>query len=98
MLAMPDQNTSSNSAFIWYHTDVGLQETVLDWQTELAETLGIHGRLLIRNDSGKTTFMEIYEHVESPLVENIEALAKQMPFFIGIERRCESFIEVDPNE
>ena len=40
--------------------------------------------------------MEIYEHIESPLVEQIEAQAKQLPFFAGIERHCESFIEVNP--
>ncbi len=93
---MPDQKMASSSAFIWYHADAEQQGPILQWQAELSETLGVQGRLLLRHDSGKTTFMEIYEHVESPLVEQIEAQAKQLPIFAGIERRCESFIEVNP--
>ncbi len=96
---MPESNTSPSSAFIWYHADMKMQESVLAWQqTEVAEKLAVSGRLLIREQAGKTTFMEIYEHVEWPLVERIEQMANQASCFAGIERRCEFFTEVSPYE
>ncbi len=86
------------SAFIWYHADPGLRGRIRDWQNRLAETVGVHGRLLVRCQGGQTTFMEIYEHVESGLVERIETLAERESCFAGIRRRCESFVEVMSDE
>ncbi|MDQ6972273.1 MAG: hypothetical protein Q9M30_06470 [Mariprofundaceae bacterium] len=77
---MPEHEETSCSAFIWYHADVELFDTLDLWVRKTATQKGIHSRLLIREEGGKTTFMEIYEPLRPEaarlIIEEIEQLAK----------------------
>ncbi len=96
---MPASNAVPRcSAFIWYHAGIEMKAQLLGWLAHVEKAFGVRGRLLVRQSRGKTTFMEIYEHVESPLLQRIESAAAANSCFATIERRCESFTEVDPNE
>lgn len=86
------------SAFIWYHADAGHLDAIRAWLARLAREPGLNVRLMLRQEKGKTTFMEIYEHIESPQLKHIESMAKGEACFAGIERRCEFFTEVSLNE
>jgi len=86
---MPDD--INISAFIWYHADSNLQTDLLAWLGQVKRATGIQGRLLVRKQPDKTTYMEIYDNVKPQLIDIIEDLAGQTPCFSDIQRRCESF-------
>lgn len=81
-------------AFIWYHADEKLEPELVDWLNVSAEKTGVRGKLYIRKQDNKTTFMETYANVPASTIERIEKLAALQPVFTHIERRCESFIEI----
>jgi hypothetical protein len=81
-------------AFIWYHAGDTLEPDLPDWIDQVGETTGIRGRLFVRRENDRTTFMEIYSAVSGAMIERIESMAAQQPVFEGIDRRCESFTKV----
>jgi len=82
-------------AFIWYHADEKLESALIDWLDEVQEQADVQGKLFIRKDGDKTTFMETYSDVTSATIARIEKLAAAYPAFEGLERRCESFIRIE---
>jgi len=82
-------------AFIWYHANETLEPALLDWLKEVEEKADVEGKLYLRKEADKTTFMECYNDVTSSTIKRIEKLAMAYPAFEEIERRCESFIRVD---
>jgi len=65
------------------------------WIHELKATLGIQGKVYKRLQNEKTTFMEVFEHIDCATIKQIEQLATQQHCFNGIERRCESFERIE---
>jgi len=55
---------------------------------------GVRGRLYVRIEKDKTTFMESYADVSRTTIDRIEKLAASSPVFQDIDRRCESFIQI----
>ena len=88
---MPD-----TSLYIWYHADPGLEPALRAWLVLVRDRLGYAGCLLRRDSEGKTTFMEIYEHVEPAAQERIENLAAGQSWITKLHspRRCEAFMPV----
>jgi len=84
-------NNKAPSTFIWYHASSQQEGRFKAWINKLQTTLGIQGKLYKRLQNEKTTFMEVFEHIDSATIEHIEQLAEQQDCFNGIERRCESF-------
>ena len=83
------------SAFIWYHAESQQEKMFQSWIDEVHHRLGIQGKLYKRLQNEKTTFMEVFEHVDSATIKQIEQLATQQHCFKGIERRCESFERIE---
>jgi len=54
----------------------------------------VRGKLYIRNEKDRTTFMESYADVSRATINRIEKLAASSPVFQDIDRRCESFIQI----
>jgi len=86
---MPDFSTTS--AFVWYHADATLQPDLQQWLQSVQQQLNIKAELYQRQKNEKTTFMEVFEHIDSATIEKIEQLATQHHCFNGIHRQCESF-------
>jgi len=81
-------------AFLWYHADAEREPALLNWIERVEAHAGVRGRLYIRKQEQRTTFMECYRDVSSATIRRIEALAAADPLFEQIERRCESFVEI----
>ncbi|PIP02032.1 MAG: hypothetical protein COW18_11955 [Zetaproteobacteria bacterium CG12_big_fil_rev_8_21_14_0_65_54_13] len=81
-------------AFIWYHADDTQEPALLKWLDEVEASAGVRGKLYLRKQDDKTTFMEAYTEVSAATIRRIERLAKKQPVFEHIARRCESFIEI----
>jgi len=79
------------SVFIWYHANGHQETTFQGWLSSVQQQLNIKGKLYKREQNEKTTFMEVFEHVDSAMIEKIEQLATQHLCFNGIHRQCESF-------
>ncbi len=79
------------SAFVWYHAPAHLEPDFQQWIEQVKQQLNIQGKLYQRIEDKKTTFMEVFECVDLAMIEKIEQLAAQQDYFLGIERRCESF-------
>jgi len=84
-------NTKHVSGFIWYHADPQQEAALQAWITYIQQHLNITAKLYKREANEKTTFMEVFEHVDSAMIEKIEQLATQHHCFNGIHRQCESF-------
>ncbi|GAV20984.1 hypothetical protein MMIC_P1962 [Mariprofundus micogutta] len=82
-------------AFIWYHAHEKLESELMSWLDEIEDKAGVRGKLFVRKDDGKTTFMESYSDVTTSTITRIEKHAAQHPVFTNIERRCESFMRID---
>ncbi|MBN4082504.1 hypothetical protein JYT13_01710 [Mariprofundus ferrooxydans] len=83
------------SAFVWYHTSSEQEDALQTWISHIKTSLGIEGKLYKRLQNEKTTFMEVFEHIDSATIEQIELMATQQHCFNGIERRCESFERIE---
>ncbi len=81
--------------FIWYHADQQLEPALTDWIDCVETEAGVRGKLFIRIEQNQTTFMETYADVSRATIERIEKLAATQACFKGVQRRCESFIEID---
>jgi len=79
------------SAFVWYHAPNTQEGTFKQWISHLEASLKIQVKLYKRIQNEKTTFMEVFEHIDSATIINIEQLATQQTCFNGIHRQCESF-------
>jgi len=77
--------------FIWYHANQADKMLFQQWLSFVRMELGIQGELFRRDQDGKTTFMEVFEAVDSGQQQKIEHMAMQQPCFQGIQRRCEAF-------
>jgi len=88
--------TSMPSAFIWYHADALLAAQLSDWVHEISKKTGLEGRLLMRDEDGKTTFMEIYPDAGAAAIAGIEKIAATRDWFTQLEspRRAEIFSEI----
>jgi hypothetical protein len=82
------------SLYIWYHADPGLEPALRTWLALVRDRLGYAGSLLRRDSDGKTTFMEVYEHVGPAAAARIEDLAAGQAWITGLHspRRCEAFL------
>ena len=59
---------------------------------------GVRGAFYIRKqDDGRATFMEAYKQITTATINRIERLAAKQVLFKNIDRRCESFIRIDPD-
>lgn len=88
------------SAFVWYHAEASLQPELLDWLEQVESHLGVRGQLFVRLTPEKTTFMELYDSVESATLVQIEALASRQPWIGRLQspRRAECFNKVEIND
>lgn len=95
---MPEK--SEASAFVWYHAEAALQPMLLDWLQRVENRIGIRGKLFLRRTEQKTTFMEVYDSVESGTLAQIEELAGQQPWIDELQspRRAECFNRVAMND
>ncbi|MDX8392355.1 MAG: DUF4936 family protein [Mariprofundaceae bacterium] len=95
---MPEQFAKSGHpcAFIWYHADAKLAGQLSDWVRETSDALGISGRLLIRQQTNKTTFMEIYPSIDETSIERIEKAAAAQSWFAQLTspRQAEVFKDI----
>ena len=84
------------SLYVWYHADPDLEPELRDWITQVRDLLGYAGNLFRRDTPGKTTFMEVYEHVEPAAQERIETLASEQAWISRLHgpRHCEAFVSV----
>jgi hypothetical protein len=86
-------------AFIWYEMDEKLEPALLNWMQQVEAEADIRGAFYIRKqDDGRATFMESYYQITTATINRIERLAAKQALFENIERRCESFIRIDPYE
>jgi len=96
---MPEHSADHGpcSAFIWYHADAQLAEPLSDWVQKVSSELNVRGRLLVRQQNDKTTFMEIYPSVEETTVAHIEHMAAKQSWFAQLlsTRQAEVFAEVN---
>ena len=84
-------------AFIWYEADEKLEPALMQWMQHVEAEAGIKGAFYIRKqDKGHATFMEVYNQITTATVNRIERMAAKQALFKNINRRCESFIKVDP--
>jgi len=90
---MPDYQTLS--AFVWYHTENQQEGVFQSWLAHVQSELNIQTKLYKRMQNEKTTFMEVFEHVDCATIEKIEQLATQQHCFNGIHRQCESFERIE---
>jgi hypothetical protein len=88
---MPD-----TSLYIWYHADPDLEPELRNWIVQVGDVLGYGGSLFRRDTPGKTTFMEVYEHVTPEAAARIENLAAGQSWITKLHspRRCEAFMPV----
>ena len=84
-------NHKPTSTFVWYHAPTHLEPDFQQWIKQIKQQLNIQAKLYQRIENQKTTFMEVFECVDLAMIEKIEQLAAQQAYFLGIERRCESF-------
>lgn len=85
-------------AFIWYETDEKLEPDLMDWMQQVEAEADIRGAFYIRKQGdGRATFMEAYKQITTATINRIERLAAKQKIFKNIERRCESFIRIDPD-
>ncbi|MBL1352500.1 MAG: hypothetical protein COA61_004050 [Zetaproteobacteria bacterium] len=77
--------------FVWYHADAHQERKFQQWLTMLENKISCTGKLYKRKQDEKTTFMEVFEHIDSATMKKIEQLATQQDCFQGIHRQCESF-------
>lgn len=82
------------NAFIWYHADENIEPELLQWLSQVEEKADVRGKLFIRKENDKSTFMETYTDVSRATINRIEKLAANHPLFKGIHRQCESFVEI----
>lgn len=82
------------SLFIWYHGQPASQQDYLNWLVLAQQHFGIQGRLLIREEPDRITYMEIFEQVEVDIYSQLERLAADQACFHTIERHCEAFKDV----
>jgi len=86
-------------AFIWYEADEKLEPDLMQWMQHVEAEADIKGAFYIRKqDDERATFMEVYNQITTATVNRIERLAAKQVLFENIERRCESFIKIDPND
>lgn len=85
--------------FIWYHAAAGIENELRQWLDHL-KAQGIRGRLLVRHEEGRTTFMEVYAAVDTDMLATIESQARQQTWYHALQspRRCESFREIACDE
>jgi len=81
-------------AFIWYHADENMEPALVEWLDQVKENADVRGKLFIRKEKDKTTFMETYTDVSRATINRIETLASNQPLFKCIHRQCESFVEI----
>jgi len=81
-------------AFIWYHANENMEPELLQWLTQVEKEADVRGKLFIRKENDKNTFMETYTDVSSATINRIEKMAGRHHLFKGIHRQCESFIEI----
>ncbi|HXH72303.1 MAG TPA: DUF4936 family protein [Mariprofundaceae bacterium] len=88
------------SAFIWYHAEASLQSQLLGWLQQVESRFGVRGQLFVRHAPEKTTFMELYDSVESATLVQIEALAARQPWIDRMQspRHAECFNKVERND
>ncbi|MDQ6990338.1 MAG: hypothetical protein Q9M11_01225 [Mariprofundaceae bacterium] len=77
--------------FVWYHADDGQEAEFQTWIQQLKSTIPCQAKLYKRQQNKKTTFMEVFEHIDSATMKKIEQLATQQACFQGVQRQCESF-------
>ena len=65
------------SAFIWYHGQLKDAAIYQAWLQTALEKTGVTGRLLVRQQIEKTTFMEVYEHIDVAIIDKLVRLAEQ---------------------
>ncbi len=80
--------------FIWYHADENMEPAFIAWLEQVEEKADVRGKLFIRKEQDKTTFMETYTNVSRATINRIEKLASTQDLFKEIHRQCESFVEV----
>jgi Domain of unknown function (DUF4936) len=82
--------------YIWYHAEAALEPELHAWLIRVRDRLGYAGALFRRDTPEKTTFMEVYGHVDPAAAERIEALAAAQPWKAALQspRRCEAFVPV----
>ena len=81
-------------AFIWYHANEAMEPELLDWMDQVEAFAGVRGKLLVRIEKDKSTFMETYADVSHATIDRIEKQAAQQALFKSIDRHCESFVEI----
>ncbi|MDQ6986960.1 MAG: hypothetical protein Q9M25_04055 [Mariprofundaceae bacterium] len=88
---------SLSSAFIWYHADARLAGQLADWVRKISSELDVDGRLLIRHQKDKTTFMENYAGAGKETVAHIEQMAVKQDWFAQLlsARQAEIFAQVN---
>jgi len=102
---MPDPDAKlcfkeKKAAFIWYHADAQLEETLQAWVEQIGQTLNIPARLMVRHQPARTTFMETYEASGNidfqGMIEGIERDAANQVWFAQLHspRKAEVFVEV----
>ncbi|TLS75237.1 hypothetical protein FE236_09710 [Mariprofundus erugo] len=82
-------------AFVWYHASEELEPALLAWMDVVETEAGVRGKLYVRKENEKVTFMECYSDVSRPTILRIEQLAAANTLFTSLTRRCESFIRLD---
>jgi len=87
---------SKTSVFVWYHAEAQQEVIYKAWLNQLQERFHITIQLYKRLQDEKTTFMEVFEHIDSATMKKIEQLATQQACFQGIHRQCESFERILP--
>jgi len=81
-------------AFIWYHADKEQEPALVEWMNEVEINTGVRGKLYLRQQHDKTTFMETYADVSVITIARIEKLAAQQTVFAELNRRCENFTPI----
>lgn len=82
-------------AFVWYHANAELEPALLSWIDIVEAQAGVRGKLYLRKENEKVTFMECYSDVSRATILRIEQLAASNELFAGVTRRCESFVRLD---
>ncbi len=95
-MSKPLSENGLPSAFIWYHADVQLSAQLSRWVQKISRDMGLEGRLLVRNEGDKTTFMEIYSGAGKTIMAEIEKRAATQSWFtrLASPRRVEIFSEI----
>ncbi|MDQ7011318.1 MAG: DUF4936 family protein, partial [Mariprofundaceae bacterium] len=82
--------------FIWYHAPADIENELRQWLSHLKAQQGIRGRLFVRHEKERTTFMEVYTAADADMLATIESQARQQTWYHALQspRRCESFKEI----